>query len=328
MAGGSACSAGDAISQPPTGWAPGRSRRRSRRSSRVTSGSSCACPSGEQGRVGLLWGGQRSLGASAASKTGVRPRRLHPLPGQAADGLARRSAACQPRAVTLRVASGGRTARFGSAELSRSRSPLGRKCFSSECAASGRRPSPRPPCARPSRKPSATRCSPRWRTRRTWTSPSGRLAVGAGRDRARLRRPSGVSRRIRRPRSGGARPSPVGALDRPGDDVLEPAEDGPALPRRLVGAEAVVGSTSAPHQVQVSASVGSAAHGPAEDSRARGRRDRAGAARAVAAGARPRPPRPDAGAGALRPLAGEPAARRRTGSCTRRRRRWPTPASG
>ena len=76
-------------------------------------------------------------------------------------------------------------------------------------------------------KPSATRWSPRWRTSSTWTSPSSASQCeqrGALVELGRL----------------GQRPGlPVGALDRPGHDVLEPAEGGAPLAGRLVGAKSV-----------------------------------------------------------------------------------------
>ena len=80
---------------------------------------------------------------------------------------------------------------------------------------------------------------------------------------------------------------PVGALDRPRDDVLEPAEDGAPLAGRLVGAEAVVGLDAASRTTssarRSSLGIASAGHEWPEDSRARGRPDGPGAARAGAA---------------------------------------------
>ena len=96
-------------------------------------------------------------------------------------------------------------------------------------------------CSR-EQKSSGMRCSPRWWTSRTWTSPSSRPHW------AQLSGPSSIERGSLGDLTG----LPVGSLDPPRDHVLEAAERRPPLPRRLVHAEAVVPSRSTlvPHQVQ------------------------------------------------------------------------------
>ena len=141
------------------------------------------------------------------------------------------------------------------------------------------------------------RCSPRWRTSRTWTSPSslphceqliGPWSIDGG-----LGHRAGL---------------PMSPLDRPGNHVLEPAEGRPALAGGLVEPKAVAGvdGLPAPGAASVTAHYGPP-HGADQDSRAGGRPDRPGAARAGAAGAGPGRPRARDRAGPLRPLAGEPA---------------------
>src|SRR5450755_2458344 len=78
-------------------------------------------------------------------------------------------------------------------------------------------------------KPSAIRYPPRWRTSRTYTSPS--CATRCEQREGGFSAPAGS---VRPPAP------PVRALDRPRDDVLEPAEDGAAPAGRLVGEKAVV----------------------------------------------------------------------------------------
>ena len=78
---------------------------------------------------------------------------------------------------------------------------------------------------------SGMRCSPRWRTRVTVTSPSGSPQWAQD---PRTWGPSCHSRPAGRDRV------PVGSLDRPGHHVLEPAEGGAARPGQLVEAPPVL----------------------------------------------------------------------------------------
>ena len=176
--------------------------------------------------------------------------------------------------------------------------------------ASARRPWPRPAGGRRRR-----------RRRRCGARRDGARAARGGRRAGRRSARSGPGRSSGSPGSRIAPGLPVRALDRPGHDVLEPAERGAALARRLGRAEAIVGRrrdaapaahraahrspqrSGRPRRLAVSWRRDGR---PSEDRDPRGRRDRAGAARAGRPGARPRRRRPRARARALRPLAREP----------------------
>ena len=142
---------------------------------------------------------------------------------------------------------------------------------------------------------SGMRCSPRWRTSSTRTSPSCRAAL---RRRCRASPRCRAAPRAPRPPSAGPGPS-TGRCARGG---RTPPGGRPASPRR---ASRPRGSIAFPHQEQLSVDCAAMAE-HAADYRPRGRRDRPGAARAGPARARPGGPQGARRARALRPLARQP----------------------